>query len=100
MNATEHNASPTSSEADGAVPFRTRALGAALRIIFVVFLVAILLKVSLPQSERLWTIYDTPRDVIRLVLGLAACLFIAAQLFFFRLPKDSRGYQIWIYFGL
>jgi len=30
-------------------------------------------RVSLPQSETIWTNYDTPADLLWLVLGLGAC---------------------------
>jgi len=71
-----------------------------LRVAFLVCLVAITARVSLPQNETLWTIYDTPGDLIRLVLGLAVCAWIAVQLFHAPMPKDAHGRETWLYFGL
>jgi len=78
---------------------RLHVAATVLRIAFVAFLVAITIRVSLPQNETLWTIYDTPGDVIRLLLGLAVCAWVGAQLFFARVPKDADGYRTWLYFG-
>jgi hypothetical protein len=52
----------------------------------------------MPQNETIWTAYDTPADLVRLVLGFAVCLWLAFQLF--RTPKDAHSYRMWTYFGL
>ncbi|MGB6538278.1 MAG: hypothetical protein WBF58_20205 [Xanthobacteraceae bacterium] len=69
-----------------------------LRVIFICTVGLITLVVSLPQNETLWTVYDTPLDVVRLLLGLAVCIWLAVQLF--KGPQDSQGYRTWIYLGL
>ena len=69
-----------------------------MRIVFICCLMAITVRVSMPQSETIWTVYDTPGDLVRLILGVAVCLWIAAQ--FFRAPKDTNSYRTWLYFGL
>jgi hypothetical protein len=74
--------------------------GTALRVAFLVLLVAIILRVSLPQNETLLTIYDTPGDLIRMLLGLGVCAWVGAQLFFARVPRDAGGYETWVKFGL
>jgi len=74
--------------------------GTALRVAFLAILVVITLRVSLPQNETLLTIYDTPGDLIRMVLGLGVCAWVGAQLFLARAPRDTLGHEIWVKFGL
>jgi FtsH-binding integral membrane protein len=75
-----------------------RVLGATLRIAFIACLLVLTVRVSMPQNETVWTAYDTPADLVRLLLGLAVCIWLAVQLF--RAPKDANGYRMWTYFGL
>jgi hypothetical protein len=65
---------------------------------FLIALIAIVVRVSFPQSESIWTIYDEPRDAVRLFLGFVVTVWIVYHLF--RLPKDARGYRIWAYLGI
>jgi hypothetical protein len=76
----------------------SRVLGSVLRLMFLACIVAITVRVALPQSETIWTVYDTPGDLVRLFLGLAVCLWIGIQLF--RWPTDAKSYRTWLYFGL
>jgi hypothetical protein len=76
----------------------SRVLGAVLRLMFIACIVAITVRVALPQSEKIWTVYDTPGDLVRLILGLGVCLWIGIQLFSW--PTDAKSYQTWLYFGL
>ena len=69
-----------------------------VRTLFIVALLLITLRVSMPQSETIWTAYDTPGDLIRMGLGLAVCIWAVAQLFI--LPKDAHAYRTWLYLGL
>jgi hypothetical protein len=55
-------------------------------------------RVSFPQSERLWTAYETPGDLVRLALGLALGVWILVHMF--TLPKDPEAYHTWVYLGL
>ena len=55
-------------------------------------------RVSMPQSSTIWTVYDNPGDLVRLVLGMAACIWIGIQLF--TVPKDPHSYGAWFYIGL
>jgi hypothetical protein len=80
------------------IPLSLRVIGSVLRIVFIASLLAITLRVALPQSETIWTVYDTPGDLVRLALGLAVCVWVAVQLFW--APKDRNAYQTWVYFGL
>lgn len=75
-----------------------RLAASALRAIFIVTLGLITLRVAMPQNETVWTAYDTPRDLVRLLLGLAVCVWLAIQLF--RGPHDADSYRTWLYLGL
>jgi hypothetical protein len=76
-----------------------RLVGSILRLVFVACLLAITVRVAMPQSETLWTIYDAPGDLVRMVLGLAVCVWVVFQLIM-RPPKEARAYRTWVYFGL
>jgi FtsH-binding integral membrane protein len=75
-----------------------RIAATVLRTIFICAVGLITLGVSMPQNETIWTIYDTPLDVLRLLLGLAVCVWLAIQLF--KGPEDAHGYRTWIYLGI
>jgi hypothetical protein len=75
-----------------------RVAATILRTIFICIVVLITFIVSMPQNETLWTVYDTPLDVIRLLLGIAVCVWLAVQLF--KGPVDAHGYRTWLYLGL
>jgi len=75
-----------------------RVAGAILRVVFVVCLFVLTLRVCLPQNETIWTVYDTPGDLVRLLLGAAVCVWIVVQLF--KPPHDTQGYRTWLYFGI
>ena len=80
------------------VPLHLRVAGIILRTIFVTALLVITIRVATPQSETLWSLLDSPGDLIRVVLGFIACIWIIAHLFM--LPKDAEGYRTWVYLGL
>ena len=69
-----------------------------LRALFIACLLVITLRVSMPQSETIWTAYDTPGDLVRMVLGLAVCVWLVIHLF--TAPTDARHYRTWLYLGL
>jgi hypothetical protein len=77
---------------------RLRFASLVLRTIFIVSLVVVIAHVSMPQSETLWTIFDTPGDVVRLLLGMAACAWIAFQLF--TMPNDVHAHRTWLRLGV
>lgn len=77
---------------------RTQFFGKVLRSIFLICLILVTLRVALPQSETIWTIYDEPGDLVRFAVGMGVCLWVAVHLF--KLPKESRAFQTWFYFGL
>jgi hypothetical protein len=80
------------------VPAWLRIAGAVLRTLFIVTLMALTLRVSLPQSETIWSAYETPADLIRLILGLVLCGWLLFLLF--KGPVDAHGYRTWLYLGL
>jgi hypothetical protein len=77
---------------------RLRIAGILLRTLFIGALLTVTVRVSLPQSESIWSTYETPGDLIRVALGFAVCLWILIHLFM--LPKDAEGYRTWVYLGL
>jgi hypothetical protein len=85
-------------ETDAEPSARLRFASLILRTIFIVSLVVVIAHVSMPQSETLWTIFDTPADVVRLLLGTAACAWTAFQLF--TMPNDLHAHRTWLHLGL
>ena len=55
-------------------------------------------RVASPQIERLWSIYETPGDLIRVLMGVGVCSWFIVNLFI--LPKDPGAYRTWMYLGL
>jgi hypothetical protein len=89
---------PDATLANDDVPIGLRIAGIVLRSIFVCALLVITVRVSLPQSETFWTVFESLGDLIMVILGFVACLWIVAHLFM--LPKDAEGYRTWVYLGL
>lgn len=75
-----------------------RVAATILRTIFIFTLLALTVRVSLPQSETIWSAYETPDDLIRMLLGLLLCIWFVALLF--RGPRDARGLRTWLYIGV
>ena len=75
-----------------------RIAAVVLRTLFIVLLLVLTLRVSLPQNETIWTAYDTPADLVRLILGVAVCAWLVYQLFL--VPKDADSSRTWFYLGL
>lgn len=72
--------------------------GLAARTVFLGILIAVVARVASPQVEHLWSIYETPSDLLRVALGLAVCVWLAANIFI--VPKDSGGYRTWAQLGI
>jgi cation transport ATPase len=64
----------------------------------IAILIAVTLRVASPQTERIWSVYETPGDLIGLALGLSVCLWLAVHVFI--LPKDAEAYRTWLYLGI
>ena len=69
-----------------------------LRALFMGAFAVVVARVSSPQSETIWSVYETPGDLIRLALGVAMCLWMVMHLFM--PPEDAEGYRTWIYLGV
>jgi hypothetical protein len=74
-----------------------RVGGTFLRVIFIISLILVTLRVSMPQSETIWTAYETPADLIRMISGYAVCIGLVVQLF--RMTKDAASRRVWLYLG-
>jgi hypothetical protein len=79
------------------VPFGIWLGGVAVRTIFLLILTALTVRVASPQTEKIWSLFETPGDFIRVALGLAVCVWLVVNLFI--LPKDAGAYRIWMYLG-
>ncbi len=80
------------------VPSHIRLFGLLFRSIFILALLVATVWVARPQSATNWMEHFTVGDFIRVMLGVAACLWMVVHLF--KLPKDQNGYRTWFYFGL
>jgi len=89
---------PNTHSRSSEVPAWQQFAGLALRSVFIITLGVLMFRMALPQSETIATAYDTPNDLVRLVLGLAACAWLLVQLF--RVPRDAAAYRTWFYLGL
>jgi hypothetical protein len=89
---------PDVSVTKRAVPMVVRIVGHLLRAIFLLALIVVAIRVSAPQNETVWSAYETPGDLIRLVLGAAVAIGILVQLF--RPPKDAQAYRTWALLGI
>jgi hypothetical protein len=75
-----------------------RLLGLFLRTLFLLVVIAITVRVATPQNETLWSAYDTPSDLFRIILGLLVGGFIAVQIFLY--PKNPAEMRKWVPIGL
>jgi hypothetical protein len=80
------------------VPVRLRIAGLVLRAMFIAALLVVTVRVSSPQSETIWSAYETPGDLIRLALGLLVCVWVVFQMFM--PPKDPEEDRAWLYLGV
>jgi hypothetical protein len=90
--------SPDAKTPASELPAVLHIAGVVLRALFMIALVLITWRVSMPQSETIWTVYETPGDLMRMVLGLAVCVGVMIQLF--KAPHDAQRYRTWLYLGL
>ena len=75
-----------------------RIFGLILRTIFLILVVAITARVASPQTETFLSAYDTPSDLLRIILGAAVCSFIIVQIF--RYSRDPADMRKWAAIGL
>jgi hypothetical protein len=72
-------------------------LGLMLRTMFLVIVLVITARVASPQTEKFWSAYDTPDDLLRIVLGVAVCVFLTVQIF--RYSRDPADMRKWVVVG-
>ncbi len=96
--ANPHSDRPPQVGEGGEGVYALRIAAIMLRTLFIVLLLVLTLRVSLPQSETIWTAYDTPADLVRLILGVGVCAWLVYQLF--QLPHDAESSRTWFYLGL
>lgn len=72
--------------------------GIASRTLFIIALAIVTLRVASPQIEKLGSVFETPDDLIRVVLGFALSAWCVVNLFV--LPKDEEAYRTWLYLGI
>ena len=77
------------------LPFGVWTAGWISRTLFISILAVTTVHVASPQNESIWSAYETPGDLIRMLVGFALCLWLVINIF--RPPKDSGGYWTWIY---
>jgi hypothetical protein len=77
---------------------RLRLAAMVVRAAFLIIIAAVTARISLPQSETIWTAYETPADAVRLALGFLVCVWIVLHAFM--MPKDPEAYRIWLYLGI
>lgn len=77
--------------------FGIKLAGLIVRSVFILVLAGVTARVASPQIETLSTLLDTPDDLVRVVLGLAVCIWCIVNLFI--LPKDVEAYRTWLYLG-
>jgi hypothetical protein len=79
-------------------PLRIWFAGVAVRTAFLIVLTVLTARVASPQIERLSSVYETPGDLVRVLMGIGVCAWFIVNLFI--LPKDAGAYRIWMYLGL
>jgi len=72
--------------------------GVAFRTLFIIALAVLTARVAMPQIEKIWSVFETPDDLIRVALGFALCMWCVVNVFI--LPKDAEAYRTWFYLGL
>jgi hypothetical protein len=72
--------------------------GVAVRSLFLIVLTILTARVASPQIERLTSLYETPGDLVRVLMGFGVCAWFIVNLFI--LPKDAGAYRTWMYLGI
>ena len=87
----------TKSDVKQPIPNGVWIGGVLVRTLFLIILTVLTARVSSPQMEHLSSLYETPGDLVRVVLGFGVCTFFVVNLFI--LPKDPGAYRTWMYLG-
>jgi len=94
----EANQSNRATKPESGPPRLVRIGGIAVRTLFLMMLTVITARVASPQVEHLTSIYETPGDLIRVLMGVGVCAWFIVNLFI--LPKDPGAYRTWMYIGI
>jgi hypothetical protein len=94
----EVNQSNRTSKPESGPSRLVRIAGIAVRTLFLIVLTLITARVASPQMEHLSSIYETPGDLIRVLMGVGVCAWFLVNLFI--LPKDPGAYRTWMYLGI
>jgi hypothetical protein len=87
-----------SKQSEPKVPTGVWFGGVALRSLFLIVMTLLTARVASPQTETIRSVFETPGDLIRVLLGFAVCAWCVVNLFI--LPKDPGAYRTWLYMGL
>jgi hypothetical protein len=98
MHPTPELQADTPSKSEVKLPAYVRIGGLVFRTLFLIVLTVLTARVASPQIEHLSSLYETPGDLVRVILGFAVCVWFVANLFI--LPKDAGAYRTWLYLGL
>jgi hypothetical protein len=94
----EANQANTAKRSDPRPPTYVWIGGVAVRTLFLIVLTVLTARVASPQIERLTSLYETPGDLIRVLMGLGVCAWFIVNLFI--LPRDAGAYRTWMYLGI
>jgi len=98
MPANIHLPANTTTKSDPKPSTQVWLGGVVVRTLFLIVLTAITARVASPQMEHLSSLYETPGDLIRVLLGFGVCAWFIVNLFI--LPKDAGAYRTWMYLGV
>jgi len=94
----EANQANTASNSEPKPPLYIWIGGVAVRSLFLMVLTILTARVARPQIEHLTSVYETPGDLIRVLMGFGICTWFIVHLFI--LPKDPGAYRTWMYLGI
>jgi hypothetical protein len=94
----EANQAGTAGKSDSQPSLHVWIGGVAFRTLFLLVLTVMTARVASPQIEHFRSVYETPGDLIRVLLGLGVCTWFVVNLFI--LPKDAGAYRTWMYLGV
>jgi hypothetical protein len=81
------------------VPIRLKLAGMLFRSLFLIVLIVVTARISLPETLNSGTLaHFALADFARMAIGITVCVFLFVQLF--RRPIDDNGYKVWSYIGL
>ena len=88
---------PAHPASDPKLPLAVRLSGIVVRALFLIILAVLTARVASPQVETIRSVFETPDDVVRVVLGFGLCMFFIVNLFI--PPRDAEAYRTWMYLG-